>query len=157
MAFTVNYNKAKTTSTYMKEGTHNVEIKMVQFREKTQVENLPTNEKVEVNYRHINILLENSKGEVAWDTIFHNFDEHEMTLEYDERRLNLYSLAVKIPDGTNFNTIEEWIDYIKGRKITVDIVDNTYTNKRGEEVTTPRVSYIKEFVDYEYGEEVLGF
>lgn len=146
MSFTVNYKKAKTMQTeYMQEGNHNATIKRVSFRTIERDEQLENGELIQVTYNHINILLENTKGEVVWDTIWQNIDDSGSYLVYDEFRLNLYSVAVRIPDGTHFNTIEEWMEFILNRQVNIDIKEKKKVGADGKEYTNMRVTFIKEY------------
>lgn len=141
MKFVVDYKKTQRESKFLPIGEHEVEIKFVNFKEIEEQAQLPNGENVLIERRNINILLENDEGEIVWDTIFHNL-EGEYLL-YDEYRLNMYSVALEIPDGTVFKTIEEWVDYIKGRRVIANIVENNYTNRAGVEVEGVRVSFLK--------------
>lgn len=145
MSFTVNYDKATTQTRYMKAGGHNATIKYVSIKEFEKEVELEGGDLVRVIHENINILLENANGEIVWDTIFHNLNETGEYLVYDEKRLNMYSVAVEIPNGTHFNTINEWIDYVTGRKLFVSVNENNYTNRAGKEVSGVRAGFVKKY------------
>lgn len=157
MSFTVNYNKAVMETRYMKAGEHNVTIKIVSVREFEKEVQLENGSYAKVIHENINLMLENANGEIVWDTIYHNLNETGEYLVYDERRLNMYSVALEIQDGTHFSTINEWIEYIKGRQLSVTVNENKYTNREGKEVVGVRVGFVKKYNKNLNAEEGLAF
>lgn len=128
MKFRVDYAQTKTESKYMEAGTHKVVIKSFTFREhkkEFQGETIPL--------RNINILLENALGEIIFDTIFQNIEENfetmEATLEYDMKKIQRYSKAVKIPDGTEITSLEQWFALCKNRKLEIEVEEEEYNGQ----------------------------
>lgn len=131
MAYTVDYNKTYGETKYMQEGEHKATIKLYMIKEMED----ETVGKLE----HINFLLENDQGEVQWDMLWQNYDEETMTLKYNVRKLNGYSKSVGIPEGTTFNTIIEWAEYIVGKQLVVVVEDV----EGSDGVTRARARYVK--------------
>lgn len=108
MAYTVKYNVQRELAPV---GEHFAEIESWYFREYTG----------EVTFQNITITWVTDLNEIAWDTIFQRIDPSGEYLIYDEKKMNDYSQAVKIPEGTHFDSIEAWLDYLIGRKATIVI------------------------------------
>lgn len=128
MKFTVDYTQIRTESKYMEAGTHKVVIKSFTFREykkEFQGEMIPL--------KNINILLENALGEIVFDTIFQNIEENfetmEATLEYDMKKIQRYSQAVKIPNGTEITSLENWFALCKNRKLEIEVEEKEYNGQ----------------------------
>lgn len=60
------------------------------------------------------------KGRWLFDSIFQR-EDNEGNITWDERRMQRYSAAVGIPEGTDFNTIESWLDFVIGGEVTVEV------------------------------------
>src|SRR5690554_6346289 len=80
------------------------------------------------------------KGSVIFDSIWKN-DEGEWHL----KKMNNYSLSLRIEAGKTFHTIEEWCNYIKGGKLQANVIISERNNRQ-------KVTFVK---PYEAEEEEL--
>lgn len=134
MRFKTNYEKGFGETKYMPVGEHVATIKNIVWDNKEEEFN-----GMRVELKHFSFVLENDKGEVQFDKFWNNFDEETLTTTYQLFKINGYSKSVGIPEGTEFNSIQEWIDYVLGRKL-VAVVEERETNN-GNKITTVR--YVK--------------
>ena len=73
------------------------------------------------------------KGSVIFDSIWKNDDG-----EWHLKKMNNYSLSLRIEAGKTFHTIEEWCNYIKGGKLQANVIINERNNKQ-------KVTYVKPY------------
>lgn len=114
MAYTVTRNFGK--SELMQVGEHIAKVTSWKFREYTSPD--------EIVFKNIMLILENNKKEIAFDTIYQQLEVDETGMQYlvyDEGRMNRYSYAINIEEGTKFNTIEDWLTYLVGKDLIVEI------------------------------------
>ena len=80
----------------------------------------------------IEIVLKNDNNDAIIDKIFQNFNNATFALEFQSWKMDMYSHGVKFPEGTVFNTIENWLDALIGKEVVVKVeVRNNYANVRG--------------------------
>lgn len=109
-------------------GNHNATIKNIEIQD-VKPEYVSAELKgYGVKPQRISILLETDTGETGYDTINQTFDKETFTMVWATWKFDKYSHAVNIPEGTVFNTIEDWFNYLKGKRvnITVEINDRDY-------------------------------
>lgn len=88
------------------------------------------------------------KGSWLFDAIFEQVKEGNDYAEWDQTKMNKYSGALQIPVGTEFNTIEEWLEYIVGKEVVAVVkIKNGYQ----------RVSYVKPLREEEISNPDLNF
>lgn len=118
MAYTVEYQQNNF------DGLFNVEIANAEVKQfnGTDVINL-----------QLKVLDGKYKGAVIFDSIWKN-EEGEWNL----KKMNNYSLSLRIEAGTTFHTIEEWCNYIKGGKVQANVVINERNNKQ-------KVTFVKPY------------
>lgn len=123
MAYTTEYQENNF------DGLFNVEIAKAEVKQYngTDVINL-----------QLKVLDGEHKGSVIFDSIWKN-DKGEWHL----KKMNNYSLSLRIEAGTTFHTIEEWCNYIKGGKLQANVIINERNNRQ-------KVTYVK---PYEKAEE----
>ena len=73
------------------------------------------------------------KGSVIFDSIWKNDDG-----EWHLKKMNNYSLSLRIEAGKTFYTIEEWCNYIKGGKLQANVIINERNNRQ-------KVTYVKPY------------
>lgn len=122
----------------MGEGEHTASITKTFFRDRVTPDGLA--------FEDISILWANDKDETAFDTIFQNVDDTGEYLEYTKWKMNAYSLALGIPENTNFASIHEWLEYILGRTAKVTVT------QKGNYLNITKVEPAEQFT-----EEDLGF
>lgn len=117
-------SKNKTEFEYLGEGTHFVKIEKVDIKETE--ERFIDKELSDLGLRpqQISLLLKDDKGAVVWDTIYQRFDKETFSLSFSQWKLDSYSHALEIPEGTVFNTTQEWLNFIVGKDVAVVIENN---------------------------------
>ena len=108
----------------MPEGRHEVTIAWTAVREsKFEVED-ETMRAAGIKPLEISILLKNDLDETIFDTIYQRVDSETFTFVFQEWKMDLYSHAVGIPEGQIFNDIQDWLDYIKDKRIIIEVENN---------------------------------
>ena len=72
----------------------------------------------------INLLLETDTGESGWDTIWQSLDKETFTMSFTQWKMDMYSDAVGIPINTHFGSIGDWLEYIKGKRVSIQVEKN---------------------------------
>lgn len=80
----------------------------------------------------INIILSNDNNDGISDKIFQNLNGETFELEFQGWKMDLYSHAVKFPEGTSFNTIQDWLNALVGKEVVVkvELNDSGFANVR---------------------------
>src|SRR5690554_5262719 len=117
MAYTTEYKENNFV------GLFNVEIAKVEVKQYngTDVINL-----------QLKVLDGEHKGSVIFDSIWKNDGEWHL------KKMNNYSLSLRIEAGKTFHTIEEWCNYIKGGKLQANVIINERNNRQ-------KVTYVKPY------------
>ncbi len=102
--YTVSYNIKREVA---QAGTHTAKIESWQKKEYTDMEG--------ITYENILFTWITDNNEISWDTIFQRINQEGTFLVYDEFKMNRYSQALEIPEGTEFKSIDEWANYLVGR------------------------------------------
>ncbi len=125
MAYTVEYPQNNF------DGLFNVEIANAEVKQfnGTDVINL-----------QLKVLDGKYKGSVIFDSIWKKDDG-----EWNFKKMNNYSLSLRIEAGKTFHTIEEWCNYIKGGKLQANVVISERNNKQ-------KVTYVKPYEEKEEDE-----
>lgn len=125
--YKVDYSNVYGAFKEMEVGTHTVRIKEWRYFEPNVVN--------DIEYTNIGLLIENDTGATKWDTIYENLVEEngQAYLVYDPKKLNTISVAVRLPNGTNFQSINEWLDALVGKPYLIDI--EKHEAKNGKEYT----------------------
>ena len=76
------------------------------------------------NHLKISILLKNDLDETIFDTIYQRVDSETFTFVFQEWKMDLYSHAVGIPEGQIFHDIQDWLDYLKDKRIIIEVENN---------------------------------
>lgn len=85
------------------------------------------------------------EGYLLFDAIFERVKEGNDYADWDTRKMNGYSGALRIKEDTTFKDIEEWLDYIKGKSVLAVVkIDGEYQ----------KVKYVK---PYEISNPDLNF
>lgn len=108
--YTVSYNIKREVA---QAGTHTAKIESWQKKEYTDMEG--------IIYENILFTWITDNNEISWDTIFQRINQEGTFLVYDEFKMNRYSQAIGIAEGTNFNSIEDWANYLIGKLATIVI------------------------------------
>lgn len=110
------------------EGKHFATIELTSIRETKPEYISPELKKLGIVPKQISILLVTDTAESGFDTIYQNLNEDTFELEFQQWKQDLYSHAVGIPEGTTFYTVEEWLDFLRDKRvyIEVEINDNGY-------------------------------
>lgn len=110
------------------EGKHFATIKYVDVKE-TKAEYISDELKgMGITPKQISIMLVTDTDESGFDKIYQNLNEETFEMEFQQWKQDLYSHAVGIPEGTVFGSIEEWLNFLKDKRvfIEVEINDNGY-------------------------------
>lgn len=105
-------------------GEHIATIKLVNIKDSRWE---PYQEVKDMGYtktEEISILLENDLGETIFDSIGQKLNTETMALEFYEWKMNMYSEAIGIPVGMVFTTTQDWVNYIKNKRVKVVVIDN---------------------------------
>lgn len=118
MAYTTDYQ----TNNF--DGLFNVEIANAEVKQYNETDYISL---------RLKVLDGKYKGSVIFDSIWKN-DEGEWHL----KKMNNYSLSLRIEAGTTFHTIEEWCNYIKGGKLQANVIINERNNRQ-------KVTFVKPY------------
>lgn len=102
-------------------GEHVVTIKIAKIQDSRFAPYKEISDMGFTKVEEISILLENDLGETKFDTIGQKLNKETITLEFYTWKMNNYSDAVNIPVGTTFGSIQEWANYLVGKRIKVVI------------------------------------
>ena len=75
--------------------------------------------------QQIGMLIKSDIGEQGWVNINQFLNKTTFELEFSQGMMNTYSQAIGIPVGTNFLSIQEWVDFIKGKRILITVIEGT--------------------------------
>lgn len=79
----------------------------------------------------IRIFLSNDNNDTISDNIFQNMNDETFELEFQSWKMDLYSHGVNFPEGTSFNTVQEWLNALIGKEVVVKVeVKNNFANVR---------------------------
>lgn len=128
MAYTV---KEHVVNNYerkdFEEGIHDVSISYAEERKTTWVDEKAKELLGLKEVNQISIAFKGDANESIWYNINQKFNPEDLTLEYDNNRMNEISIAIGIPLGTSFANITEWLEYIKGKRVNINVT--TYNDK----------------------------
>ena len=119
--FSVNYEAAEQFSS-VENGTYEVVVATAeQSASKTGTDFLDIRLKIRDDFQ------QKFRNNLIFDKVWINKE----TLQYPEWALQRYSKAVKIPEGVEINTIEQFLNIIKGKtlKVTVKNEQSEYNGK----------------------------
>lgn len=119
--FSVNYEAAEQFSS-VENGTYEVVVTTAeQSASKTGTDFLDIRLKIRDDFQ------QKFRNNLIFDKVWIN----KQTLQYPEWALQRYAKAVKIPEGVEINTIEQFLDIIKGKtlKVTVKNKQSEYNGK----------------------------
>lgn len=109
--FSVNYEAAEQFSS-VENGTYEVVVATAeQSASKTGTDFLDIRLKIRDDFQ------QKFRNNLIFDKVWIN----KQTLQYPEWALQRYAKAVKIPEGVEINTIEQFLDIIKGKTLKVTI------------------------------------
>ena len=109
--FSVNYEAAEQFSS-VENGTYEVVVKTAeQSASKTGTDFLDIRLKIRDDFQ------QKFRNNLIFDKVWIN----KQTLQYPEWALQRYAKAVKIPEGVEINTIEQFLDIIKGKTLKVTV------------------------------------
>lgn len=80
--------------------------------------------KLGIQPQTINLLLETDTGESGWDTIWQTLDKETFTMEFTQWKMDMYSHAIGIPVDTHFGSINDWLDFVKGKRVSIQVEKN---------------------------------
>ncbi len=119
--FSVNYEAAEQFSS-VENGTYEVVVATAeQLASKSGTDFLDIRLKIRDDFQ------QKFRNNLIFDKVWIN----KQTLQYPEWALQRYAKAVKIPEGVEINTIEQFLDIIKGKtlKVTVKNEQSEYNGK----------------------------
>ena len=119
--FSVNYEAAEQFSS-VENGTYEVVVATAeQSASKSGTDFLDIRLKIRDDFQ------QKFRNNLVFDKVWIN----KQTLQYPEWALQRYAKAVKIPEGVEINTIEQFLDIIKGKtlKVTVENEQSEYNGK----------------------------
>ena len=119
--FSVNYEAAEQFSS-VENGTYEVVVATAkQSASKSGTDFLDIRLKIRDDFQ------QKFRNNLIFDKVWIN----KQTLQYPEWALQRYAKAVKIPEGVEINTIEQFLDIIKGKtlKVTVKNEQSEYNGK----------------------------
>ena len=99
-----------------------------------------TRQKNGIFFDDINITWRKDEGGFKWDTIYQNMDENGNAF-YTDYKIKQYSKAFNIPSGTTFNSVQEWLDSMVGKKAI--IVIKKKENPQDPDKPRFNISYLK--------------
>ena len=109
--FSVNYEAAEQFSS-VENGTYEVVVATAeQSASKTGTDFLDIRLKIRDDFQ------QKFRNNLIFDKVWIN----KQTLQYPEWALQRYAKAVKIPEGVEINTIEQFLDIIKGKTLKVTV------------------------------------
>lgn len=109
--FSVNYEAAEQFSS-VENGTYEVVVATTeQSASKTGTDFLDIRLKIRDDFQ------QKFRNNLIFDKVWIN----KQTLQYPEWALQRYAKAVKIPEGVEINTIEQFLDIIKGKTLKVTV------------------------------------
>lgn len=109
--FSVNYEAAEQFSS-VENGTYEVVVATAeQSANKTGTDFLDIRLKIRDDFQ------QKFRNNLIFDKVWIN----KQTLQYPEWALQRYAKAVKIPEGVEINTIEQFLDIIKGKTLKVTV------------------------------------
>ena len=109
--FSVNYEAAEQFSS-VENGTYEVVVTTAeQSASKTGTDFLDIRLKIRDDFQ------QKFRNNLIFDKVWIN----KQTLQYPEWALQRYAKAVKIPEGVEINTIEQFLDIIKGKTLKVTV------------------------------------
>lgn len=109
--FSVNYEAAEQFSS-VENGTYEVVVATAeQSASKTGTDFLDIRLKIRDDFQ------QKFRNNLIFDNVWIN----KQTLQYPEWALQRYAKAVKIPEGVEINTIEQFLDIIKGKTLKVTV------------------------------------
>ena len=125
--FSVNYEAAERFAS-IEDGTYEVVVAQAeQTASKSGTDYLDIRLKIRDDYQ------QKFRNNLIFDRIWINKE----TLQYPEWALQRYAMAVKIPEGTDIQTIDQFLEIIKGRSLKVTVKNETseYNGKTYENLT----------------------
>lgn len=72
----------------------------------------------------ISFLFETDNGESGFDNINQEANKDTFQAQFLSWKMNRYSVAVGIPIGTTFASIQEWINAVVGKKVLITTTQN---------------------------------
>lgn len=106
------------------EGTYVLEINNVLIQENNFPDKDAQELGIDVKAQRLSLSLTEASGQTGWFTIYSNLNKTTMSFDFNQNQMNTISQAIEIPVGTNFATIEDWINFIKGKSIKADVEIN---------------------------------
>lgn len=129
MGYTVKaYVPAAQRNNIEKEGTFEVTIGNVLFLDDKYVSDDIKEALGNIKIDKMSIIFHDYEDGQKWYDISQVFNKETMGLEYQGWKMDLVSKGVKIPVGTNFDSIQAWADYIKGKSVQIVIEAKTGGN-----------------------------
>lgn len=77
-----------------------------------------------------------AEPEIVWGRINQFFHDDTASLRFNTNDMDNYSGAVGIPVNTNFKSVEEWVDYMNGKELYIDVEISTKGNPYIKNVLT---------------------